>query len=92
MPAQSGNDRILDLMRRNYTRQAYLDLVDNITSACPDVTFSSDFICGFCSETEHEFQDTVELMEKVPYSMAYIFAYSLRQVRTFKPDLVITIG
>ena len=82
LPAQSGNNRILSLMRRNYTREAYLDLVDNIFSVCgPQVSLSSDFICGFCSETEEDFHDTMDLVQRVPYNIAYIFAYSTREVQ-----------
>lgn len=81
VPAQSGNNRILSLMHRNYTREAYLNLVDTVLDVCgPRVTLSSDFICGFCSETEEEFRETLDLVGRVPYSVAYIFAYSMREV------------
>jgi len=80
VPAQSGNNRILSLMHRNYTREAYLNLVDTVLDVCgPRVTLSSDFICGFCSETEDEFRETLDLVGRVPYSVAYIFAYSMRE-------------
>ena len=81
LPAQSGSNRILSLMRRNYTREAYFELVERIYSICgPEVTLSSDFICGFCGETADEFQETLDLVQRVPYSMAFIFPYSMREV------------
>lgn len=52
MPAQSGNSAVLERMRRGYTREAYLDLVYHIRKQIPDVALTSDFICGFCGETE----------------------------------------
>lgn len=80
LPAQSGNDNVLDRMRRGYTREAYLDLVKEIRQSLPDVALSSDFICGFCGETDDEFADTLTLMEQVKYNVAYLFAYSMREV------------
>jgi len=80
LPAQSGSNRILSLMRRNYTREAYFELVERIYHICgPQVTLSSDFICGFCGETQDEFEETLDLVNRVPYSMAFIFPYSLRE-------------
>lgn len=82
LPAQSGCNRILSLMRRNYTREAYLNLVDRVLEICgTDVTLSSDFICGFGNETEEEFQETYDLVRKVGYTSAFIFPYSVREVR-----------
>ena len=66
-------------MRRNYTREAYLDLIDHVRAKIPGVALSSDFICGFCDETEEEYNDTLTLIEKVRYDMAYLFAYSMRE-------------
>lgn len=83
LPAQSGNSAVLDRMRRGYTREAYLDLVRNIRDILPDVCLSSDFIAGFCGETEEEFQDTLSLIEQVEYNSAYLFAYSMREVGFF---------
>ncbi|KAM7360557.1 CDK5RAP1-like protein [Cochliomyia hominivorax] len=82
LPAQSGNNNVLERMRRGYTREAYLQLVDTIRSYLPDVGLSSDFICGFCGETEEEFQDTVTLIEQVRYNVAFLFAYSMREKTT----------
>jgi tRNA-2-methylthio-N6-dimethylallyladenosine synthase len=58
LPVQSGSDRILKLMRRRYTQESYLDLVNRIRENRPDISFSSDFIVGFPGETEEDFQDT----------------------------------
>jgi len=80
LPAQSGNSTVLDRMRRGYTREVYLDLVHHIRDVLPNVYLSSDFIAGFCGETEEEFQDTLSLIEKVKYNSAYLFAYSMREV------------
>lgn len=67
-------------MRRGYTREAYLDLVYHVRDLVPEVALSSDFICGFCGETDEEFNDTLTLMEEVKYNVAYLFPYSLREV------------
>ena len=72
IPAQSGNNRMLERMRRNYTREAYLKLIDNIRHIIPEISFSSDFICGFCGETEAEFEDTISLMEYVMYDQVLL--------------------
>ncbi|XP_037956305.1 CDK5RAP1-like protein [Teleopsis dalmanni] len=82
LPAQSGNDAVLARMRRGYTRDAYLRLVDTIRSYVPNVGLSSDFICGFCGETEEEFDDTITLIEEVRYNVAFLFAYSMRERTT----------
>lgn len=82
LPAQSGNSTVLERMRRGYTREAYLDLVHHIRDILPSVYFSSDFIAGFCGETEEEFHDTLSLIEEVKYNNAYLFAYSMREKTT----------
>lgn len=79
LPAQSGNDEVLERMRRGYTREAYLDLVDRIKEKLPDVCLSSDFIAGFCGETLTAHEDTVSLMKKVKYNVVYCFPYSMRE-------------
>ncbi|KAL7608378.1 hypothetical protein Lser_V15G12388 [Lactuca serriola] len=79
LPAQSGNSNMLERMRRGYTREAYLELVHKIRSIIPDVGLTSDFICGFCDETEEEHNDTLTLVKSVGYDMAYMFAYSMRE-------------
>ena len=79
VPVQSGNDRILRLMNRNYTAAEYRDRIDRIREKLPHATFSTDVIVGFCSETRAEFEDTRALMRDVEYDMAYIFRYSPRE-------------
>ncbi|XP_068212269.1 mitochondrial tRNA methylthiotransferase CDK5RAP1-like [Palaemon carinicauda] len=79
LPAQSGNNRILNLMRRGYTIEAYRELVSHIRSIIPGVSLSSDFICGFCSETEAEFEETVALIEEIKYNYCFLFPYSMRE-------------
>ncbi|TAH24899.1 MAG: tRNA (N6-isopentenyl adenosine(37)-C2)-methylthiotransferase MiaB [Cytophagales bacterium] len=79
LPAQSGNDRILELMNRTYTRSWYLDRIEAINRIIgADCGISTDIITGFCSETEEEHQDTLSLMEQVRYHFAYMFSYSER--------------
>ncbi len=78
IPAQSGNNNVLERMRRPYTREQYLDLVDKMREIIPGVTLSTDIITGFCGETEEEHEDTLSLMAKVKYDLAYMFAYSER--------------
>ncbi|RVX16465.1 CDK5RAP1-like protein [Vitis vinifera] len=79
LPAQTGSSTVLERMRRGYTREAYLDLVQKIRRIVPDVGITSDFICGFCGETEEEYADTISLVKAVGYDMAYMFAYSMRE-------------
>jgi tRNA-2-methylthio-N6-dimethylallyladenosine synthase len=78
LPAQSGNDRILAMMNRTYTRREYLSLVERIRSMNSCIALTTDIIAGFCSETEEEFADTYRLLEEVKYHSAFIFLYSER--------------
>jgi len=91
LPLQSGNDRILQLMNRTYTRAEYLALVNRIRRRCPDIVLSTDIIAGFCSETEAEFAETYDLVQQVEYHSAYIFKYSERKntiaARKFADDV-----
>ncbi|XP_028042180.1 CDK5 regulatory subunit-associated protein 1 [Bombyx mandarina] len=82
LPAQSGSTAVLDRMRRGYTREAYLELVDHVKSCIPAVGLSTDMICGFCGETEEEFEETLSLMELVDYNTAFLFPYSMREKTT----------
>ncbi|XP_053814288.1 mitochondrial tRNA methylthiotransferase CDK5RAP1 isoform X1 [Vidua chalybeata] len=79
LPAQSGSTRILEAMRRGYTREAYLELVHHVRDSIPGVSLSSDFIAGFCGETEEDHLQTVSLLREVRYSIGFLFAYSMRQ-------------
>ena len=78
LPAQSGNSRVLALMNRTYTRDWYEDRVRAIRRILPTCAISSDIITGFCSETEAEHADTLNLLEMARYSMSYMFFYSER--------------
>lgn len=78
MPAQSGSTAVLGRMKRGYGRDAYLELVETARAVIPDVALSSDFIAGFCDETDDEHADTVRLLEQVGYEQAFLFAYSMR--------------
>ncbi|KAG7318882.1 hypothetical protein KOW79_017356 [Hemibagrus wyckioides] len=79
LPAQSGSSRVLQSMRRGYTREAYLELVENIRKIIPGVSLSSDFIAGFCGETEEDHQQTLSLLREVGYNVGFLFAYSMRK-------------
>ena len=79
LPLQAGSDRILERMGRTYTGTEYLALVDRIRSAIPDVVLTTDIICGFCSESDEDYQATARLVEQVRFDSAYIFKYSERK-------------
>lgn len=78
LPVQSGSNRILEKMRRRYTREWYLDRVRKIREIMPDCALSTDVIAGFCSETEEDHADTLSLFEEVGFDAAYMFYYSER--------------
>ena len=78
LPVQSGSDRILEKMRRRYTRQWYLDRVAKIRELIPDCAISTDVIAGFCSETLEDHVDTLSLFRQVGFDAAYMFYYSER--------------
>ncbi len=79
IPAQSGSSSMLERMRRPYTREQYLTLIDRMKEIIPGVSLSTDIIAGFCDETEDEHRDTMTLMEMVEFDLAYMFAYSERE-------------
>ena len=77
-PVQSGSDRMLEKMRRRYTRAWYLERVEKIRSVIPDCGLTTDVIAGFCSETEEDHKDTLSLFEQVCFDTAFMFYYSER--------------
>lgn len=79
LPVQAGSDKVLKEMNRKYTGQSYLELVDKLRRACPDIAISTDIIVGFPGETEADFEDTLNLVRKVGYDSAFTFLYSVRQ-------------
>lgn len=79
IPAQSGSNSVLESMRRGHTRESYIELIQRARSIIPNVSISSDFISGFCGETEEDHQDTLNLLKEIKYDMAFMFAYSLRE-------------
>lgn len=79
LPAQSGDDAVLEAMGRGYSRELYLNLVEQIRQIIPNVALTSDFIAGFCGETEEAHQSTVDLIKHVGYSFCYVFPYSMRE-------------
>jgi tRNA-2-methylthio-N6-dimethylallyladenosine synthase len=91
LPLQSGSTRVLQLMNRNYTREWYMAKVDRIREIMPDCGISSDIIAGFCTETEEDHKDTVNLMNYACYDMSYMFFYSERPgtlaQRRYKDDI-----
>jgi tRNA-2-methylthio-N6-dimethylallyladenosine synthase len=78
LPLQSGSTRVLQLMNRTYTREWYQAKVKRIREIIPDCGISSDIIAGFCTETEEDHQDTLNIMEKSRYDFSYMFIYSER--------------
>ena len=78
LPAQSGSSRILKVMNRKYTREWYLDRIAAIRRILPDCAISTDLFCGFHSETEEDYQETLSLMREVGYDSAFLFKYSER--------------
>ncbi|MDB0036304.1 tRNA (N6-isopentenyl adenosine(37)-C2)-methylthiotransferase MiaB [Pelagibacteraceae bacterium] len=78
LPVQSGSNRILESMNRKHTREFYLKLIDKFRDIKKDIEFSSDFIVGYPGETEKDFEDTLDLVDKVKFSNSYSFVYSQR--------------
>ncbi len=79
LPVQSGSTNILKRMNRKYTKEDYLSLIENIRKASPDIVITTDFIVGFPGETEEDFDETMDLIEKVRFDSAFTFIYSVRK-------------
>ncbi|MBE2218388.1 MAG: tRNA (N6-isopentenyl adenosine(37)-C2)-methylthiotransferase MiaB [Ignavibacteria bacterium] len=79
LPVQSGSDRVLELMKRSYTVEHYMSIMQSIKSILPDVSLSTDIISGFCTETEEDHKMTLDIMREVKYDGAYMFKYSPRE-------------
>ena len=78
LPIQSGSNKILKLMNRKHTREYYLDLINKFKEVNPEMEFSSDFIIGFPGEEEQDFNDTLDIINKVNFVSSYSFIYSQR--------------
>jgi tRNA-2-methylthio-N6-dimethylallyladenosine synthase len=79
LPLQSGSTRILKAMRRTYSRERYLRLVDEMRAAIPDLALSTDLIVGFPGETQSDFAETIEVVEEVGFDSAFTFVFSPRR-------------
>ncbi len=79
LPVQAGSNRILEKMNRRYTRETYLELVESIKSAIPGVSITTDIMVGFPGETEEDFKETVDLVERAYFDSAFAFIYSPRK-------------
>ncbi len=78
LPVQAGSNRILGQMRRGYTRERIFELVDRLRHARPGIAITTDMIVGFCGETDEDFTQTVDLMERVRFDSMFAFCYSPR--------------
>lgn len=78
LPVQAGSSRILKIMNRKYTKEQYLELVEKIKAAVPNISLTTDLIVGFPGETEEDFLETLDVVRKVRYTAAYTFIYSKR--------------
>lgn len=91
LPLQAGNNRILELMNRTYTREEFLELVNHMRQLLPDLALTTDIIVGFPTETEEDFQDTLEVVKTVRFDSAFMFKYSERRqtiaARKFPDDV-----
>lgn len=80
LPIQSGSDRVLERMRRGYSRDAFLGLVEALRTSVPGIAMSTDVLVGFCGETEGDHQATLSLMREVQFDSAFMFSYSDRGI------------
>jgi tRNA-2-methylthio-N6-dimethylallyladenosine synthase len=79
LPVQSGSDKILKLMGRRYTKESYLELALKIKEEIPNASLTTDIIVGFPNETEEDFAETLDVVEKCKYDSAFTFIYSKRE-------------
>ncbi len=79
LPFQAGSDRILSMMNRGYTRSGYLDIIDRARALRPDIALTTDVIVGFPGETEDDFEETLDIVERVRFDSAFTFKYSQRE-------------
>ena len=91
LPMQSGSTKVLKLMNRKYTREMYMERIEAIRKYIPECSISTDIICGFCSETDDDHNDTLSLMEWAKFDYAFMFKYSERPdtlaAKKFKDDV-----
>ena len=78
MPVQSGDNEVLRRMNRKYTREQYLEIIKKVKKSIPDVTITTDFIVGFCGETDAEFENSYDLFQEVGFDMSFTSRYSPR--------------
>jgi len=78
LPLQSGSDRILKQMNRQYTMARYMEIINKVRNACPDITITSDIIVGFPSETENDFNKTLQAIKEIEFDDLFVFKYSSR--------------
>ena len=79
LPVQAGSDKVLKEMNRHYDSAHYLELIEKLRAACPEISISTDIIVGFPGETDEDFMSTIELVNKVRYDSAFTFIYSVRK-------------
>ena len=79
LPLQSGSTKMLKIMNRRYTKEQYLNLVDKMKKEIPNVVFTTDIIVGFAGETEDDFEDTLDVVNKVKFEQIFMFIYSKRE-------------
>jgi len=92
LPVQSGNNEVLKRMNRKYTKESYMELVNNIYKYIPNASLTTDIIVGFPGETEEQFQDTLDLVKECRFEGAYTFVFSAREgtpAATFEDNLSI---
>jgi tRNA-2-methylthio-N6-dimethylallyladenosine synthase len=79
LPVQSGSNRVLALMNRGYTVEEYAEKVDHLRKVCPQISITSDIIVGFPTETKNDYQETIDMMEKIRFDSIFSFKYSERK-------------